>query len=152
MYVIKVRTLGEVAVDLPTGRIAGYRYDIPFDSLGIPYLPLRKLLQEAGCRLPELRMGLAQPDGYFGDFGLLAAAVRLNNDLPQCMPFIRGFFTNEHYLRDKGYRIRSLKAGQTLYATISFDSKDTEQIAESLAGVRQIGITEDGILDGEAYV
>ena len=145
MYTVRIRTLGEITMDLPMERAAGYRFDIPYDSLGIPYLPLRKLLQEAGCRLPDIRIGLAQPDGYFGDFGLLAAAVRLLEDLPQCAPFIRGFFTCERYLPDKGYRVRSLKAGQTLYATVAFDEKDTDQIAEALAGIRQIGITEDGI-------
>ena len=52
MYTVRIRTLGEITMDLPMGRAAGYRFDIPCDSLGIPYLPLRKLLQEAGCRLP----------------------------------------------------------------------------------------------------
>ena len=54
MYTVRIRTLGEITMDLPMGRAAGYRFDIPCDSLGIPYLPLRKLLvngQEMACDL-----------------------------------------------------------------------------------------------------
>ena len=147
-YMVTVKTRGEFAMEIPVEQSAGYRYDVPFNALGIPYLPLRKLLQAEGCTLPEVRMGVALPEEYFG---LQQAAAELLTDIPQCGPFIRAYFTEERFLRDKGYHVRYLKKGLTFFATISFDEKDKKQVREALADVSRIGVREDGI-SGEVEI
>ncbi len=142
MYVLKIKTVGEVSLCRKTSHAVVYRYDVPFDSLEIPYLPMRRILNEMGCCPNGVQIGLAHPDGYQG---LITSAVKLLHDMPNCARFIRSHFTNERFIKEKGYSIRCLKAGLTLFANISFDEEKQDELSNMISSVKRIGVSDDGI-------
>ena len=142
MYVLKIKTIGEISLGNKTDRAVGYRYDVPFDSLEIPYLPMRRILNEAGCCTDGVRIGLAHPDGYEG---LITSAVKLLHDMPNCARFIRSHFTDERFIKEKGYSIRCLKAGLTLFAGITFNEEKQDKLVKMISSVKHIGVVDDGI-------
>lgn len=139
---IEIKLIGQVALDPGFGGSIGYRYDVPFDELDIPYIPIGILLRKEGLLPENVQVGFAYPDGYAG---ILRAARDLRSNLPDARPHIRAYFTNSRTDKTEGYLIRSLKAGQRFYAYIDFPEEMKEQIAASLAGITQIGITDEDI-------
>ena len=85
---------------------------------------MRRILNEAGCCTDGVRIGLAHPDGYEG---LITSAVKLLHDMPNCARFIRSHFTDERFIKEKGYSIRCLKAGLTLFAGITFNEEKQDK-------------------------
>ncbi len=148
MYIIQIRTIGEVSFRDPSDRVIGYRYDIPFDSLHIPFLPMYKILSEAGLDMRGIKVGFARPDGYEG---LVNSAQKLLLDMPGCAPFIRSYFTRDHYVQEEGCHIRSLKAGRILKAGISFADERRAEIEQVLAGITHLGI-KTGSVSGQVQM
>ena len=64
MLAIQVRTIGEVALATQIKLAEGYHYDVPVDGLGIPYLPLRKILDAESWMSDDAMVGFAHPEGY----------------------------------------------------------------------------------------
>ena len=148
MNMIQIKTIGEVALPSTMNSSVGYLYDIPTDDMGIPYLPIKTIFEAGGFSLPEVRLGFAHPDGYMS---LVRNASILKENIPNCLPMIRSCFLNERFLPEKMCNIRSLKAGQVLNAHIFFEEKDREAIADALARITHIGVS-DGTITGEVSV
>ena len=148
MNMIQIKTIGEVALPSTINSSVGYLYDIPTDDLGIPYLPLSTVFETNGYHISEARLGFAHPDGYMS---LVRNASILKENIPNCLPMIRSCFLNERFLPEKMSNIRSLKAGQVLNAHIFFEEKNREAIADALAQITHIGIS-DGAITGEVSV
>lgn len=148
MNMIQIKTIGEVALPSTMNSSVGYLYDVPTDDTGIPYLPLNTIFEANGYSLPEVRLGFAHPDGYMS---LVRNATILKENIPNCVPMIRSYFLNERFLPEKMCNIRSLKAGQVLNAHIFFEEKDREAIADALAQITHIGVS-DGTITGEVSV
>ena len=75
MYTIQITTIGEVALDSNIDSNLGYKYDVPLDAYGVPYIPIYKLIdfkEEVGV---DVKLGF--DDGTFStvnqaDIGFLA--------------------------------------------------------------------------------
>ena len=148
MDIIQIVTKGEVSFPVRMETTAGYRYDIPFDNVSLPLLPLGEAIREQ-VSLPEgTVIGGAHPAGYLG---LVSFAAGMLDTIPNSERFIRDYFTKDRFDRQHGYSIRSLKKGSTFEAQISFPPEAREEVREALQSVARIGISEDGI-SGEVTV
>lgn len=148
MYIIQIKTIGEVALPTTMNSSVGYLYDIPTDDLGIPYLPVSVLYEKLKNQFPNLRLGLAHPDGYMS---FVRNAYILKENIPNCLPMISSYFLNERFIQEKMCNIRSLKAGQTLNSHIFFEEKDEKEIKKALEEIKHIGISY-GKITGEVSV
>ena len=117
MYVIKVTTLGKVAFADGINKSLGYKYDVPFDELDIPYMMLSKIIKTEYTAIDMSRVGVgfAHPDGYIG---LLESADILKKNVSKCSDYIRKYFTEERFVAEKGYNVRYLKSGLVFIANI----------------------------------
>lgn len=149
MKILKIELIGEISLKIPLDRIAGFEYDIPFDPLDIPYLPLRRMLYDEGFDMPPgVNIGFAFPCDYLG---FTQAALRMKQNIPKCEKFIRRHFTKERFFKEKGYSVRSLKSGQVFFAGVFFDESDTEKLKNALAAINHIGFTDD-LITGEVKI
>ena len=150
MVLIQISILGPVAFEHSIHSEVGCRYDVPVDSLGIPYIPSYEILIAAGGLPAGTQIGFAHPDGYMGQ---LRAARTLKNYLPGCSRYISDRFLTRRYDAGKGYSIRALKPGQTYTAWLSCAETDRAQTACALEKITRLGIRapEDGI-SGEVRV
>ncbi len=142
MLILKIQTIGEVAFPTHMKLEEGYRYDIPFDNLMLPYLPIQEMLREEGLIDDDVRIGFAHPDGYRG---LALSAMGLLKRFTGCAAYMRDYFTNVRFLEEEGVRIRSLKAGKCYYAAVRVPADRVEELKERLNGRKHIGISEKGI-------
>mgnify|MGYP007101831816 CR=1 FL=1 len=139
MKMLCIKLTGNVAFENRMKMTEGFRYDIPIDSQGIPFIPVASLLPEEIIK--NIRVGYAFPEGYDG---YLAAAHNLVKMMRGIAPQIRSIFTEERYYPEEGCWIRSLKAGQTFLATVHKET-DSNALAQALQSVRRIGIQKEGI-------
>ena len=139
MRMIQIRLFGNVAFENRMKMTEGFRYDIPVNHLGIPFMPLAALLpaEIAG----DISLGYAFPEGYDG---LVDAADHMMQIMPDIAPQIRSVFTGERYYPDEGYWVRYLKAGQTFYAMV-YGEADLKALSGALQTVERIGIQREGI-------
>ena len=100
MYTLIINTIGEVALNSDINSTLGYRYDVPLDSFGIPYIPLYEVLDAYKILGKETKMGFAFLEGYPG---VLNAASKLNKILPDSISYLRKEYTNERFIEDKQY-------------------------------------------------
>ena len=150
MLLIQISILGLVAFEHSIHSEVGCRYDVPVDSLGIPYIPSYEILIAAGGLPTGTQIGFAHPDGYLGQ---MRSARTLKNHLPGCSRYISDRFLTRRYDAGKGYSIRALKPGQTYTAWLSCAETDRAQAACALEKITRLGIRapEDGI-SGEVRV
>ena len=148
MISIQMKTIGDVSFESSLKTTEGYRYDIPCDKFGIPCIPIGRILSDHGIDLNDLTVGFAHPDGYMR---LSVEAGKILKEAPEALSFIRGYFTNSRFLKNEGYNIRSLKAGQTFFASLSFSSEGSDrskkegELRTALPGIRHIGVVTEGI-------
>ena len=148
MISIQMKTIGDVSFESSVKTTEGYRYDIPCDKFGIPCIPLGSILSDHGIDLDDLTVGFAHPDGYMR---LSVEAGKILSQAPEALSFIRGYFTNSRFLEKEGYSVRSLRAGQTFVASLSFPAGDSEQdkkenaLRTALSGLHRIGVITEGI-------
>lgn len=142
MPFLEITTVGEVAFsnDMKLGE--GYRYDIPFDNLMLPYIPIADILREQGLITEDVKVGFAHPDGYRG-ISLMANELLMKR--PDLGLYIKRYFTNERVIEGEGERIRSIQAGQRFCATMLFPAEQTEELKQKINGRKRIGITSEGI-------
>ncbi|MBP5655224.1 MAG: hypothetical protein J6X33_06880 [Clostridiales bacterium] len=148
MYTVIIKTIGEVSFPQGINSSVGYRYDVPLGRLGIPLIPLEHILSEDEELPSGIRVGFAHPDGYLG---LVKSANSLCGIIPNGASYVRNFFTNERFIPDKRYSVRSIKPGLTFTANIFFDEKDKDLIKKKLSSITHIGVCDDGIT-GEVKV
>lgn len=138
---------GHVTFENRFNRSAGYRYDIPTDELGIPYLPCELFLPDKIKELPSVQIGRARPAGYLG---MIQEAQKFTEHVQRGKEYIRSCFTEDLLDRKEGYRVRYLKEGQVFSAPVTYASlSDLAALKEILGGITQIGETGGGIT-GEA--
>ena len=142
MYTLIINTIGEVALNSDINSTLGYRYDVPLDSFGIPYIPLYEVLDAYKILGKETKMGFAFLEGYPG---VLNAASKLNKILPDSISYLRKEYTNERFIEDKQYNIRTIKPGLSFVSFIQLDKNDYKRIANAILGIRSIGIKAHGI-------
>ena len=148
MYTVVIKTCGEVSFPVNINSSVGYKYDVPMGRLGIPFLPLQKILSEDPDFPSGVSVGFAHPDGYLG---LVKSANSLSEIIPNSASYIRDYFTCERFIASKRYSIRSIKAGTVFTANIFFDEKDKDKIKECFKKITHIGVADDGIT-GEVTV
>lgn len=145
MLAIQVRTIGEVALATQIKLAEGYHYDVPVDGLGIPYLPLRKILDAESWMSDDAMVGFAHPEGYLG---MSRDAHALKHLYPSAPSLVRSLFTNERYFEQKGYRVRSLKRGLVFHAIVRFEDDQVAEVARRLKDITRLGVSE-GDVTGE---
>lgn len=142
MKILDIELIGEVSLEDGFRRNAGYRYDVPFDERNLPYLPIGRILRRRGGLPKNVVLGNAYPDGYAGIIRALSLLMKeyssTAGEIPDC-------FTNSRYLPEKGYSIRSLKAGYHYCAELRCPQESVRQMEALLNGVTGIGICEEGI-------
>ncbi|MBR0043816.1 MAG: hypothetical protein IJP56_03160 [Synergistaceae bacterium] len=142
MDIIKIVTKGEISFPAMQETTAGYRYDIPFDNVSLPSLPISEAIREQ-VSLPEgTIIGRAHPAGYLG---LIGYASKMLNIIPNCEHFIRAYYTKDRFDHQRGYSIRSVKRGNVFEARISFPKEAGEVIQKALQKITHIGISITGI-------
>ncbi len=143
MIILHIYLKGNVTLRNKFRSAVGYRFDIPTDELGIPYLPLGQIIAGRLKEISAVRIGYARPVGYLG---MLREAHAFVNAVPGGREWIRSCFTEDHYVPDKGYRMRSLKSGQVFEAPIEFEeTADTNAAGNILAGITRIGEKRENV-------
>lgn len=141
---IRIELLGEVAFESHIKLEEGYRYDVPVDELGIPYVPLVELMGGKGpIELPAgMALGMARPDGYAG---LVREATELARRVPNAASWIRALFTSDHIDPDSGRRIRTLKADQVFVAPLYVPEEHLREAASIIESLTRAGVVAEGI-------
>lgn len=142
MLYLKIQTIGEVAFPSHMKLEEGYRYDIPFDNLMLPYIPIEAILRHARLIDEDVRIGFAHPDGYRG---LSLSAIELLERSPDCVAFIKSYFVKDRFLKEEGVRIRSLRSGMSYFAAVHAPGDRVEALKQKLNGRKHIGITTEDI-------
>ena len=138
-YEVSIKTIGEVAFDQKMNSAIGYRYDVSFDYLDIPFIPLGRILKSAGINTDEMKIGFANPVGYSG---LIRSAYKLTEYDRSFRKLIREYYTNEHFFDEEGFIIRSLKAGLDFSAVIEYEGDDPDKLMDTLCQITRIGVTD----------
>lgn len=142
MYYLEMKTIGEVAFSTGMKLEEGYRYDIPFDNLMLPYIPLASFFEQENLGDRGVKIGLAHPQGYRG---LSMYANELLKNRPDLSGFMKRYFTMDRFYAEEGIRIRSIKSGMRFAAILTIPEGMEEEIGRKLSGRRQIGITAQSI-------
>ena len=142
MFIVRIKLLGNVSFASHATEIRGYKSNVPRDWLGIPYIPTQEILDGQTLPFPDVKMGQAHPDGYFG---LMQAACRLQNVVKDSALYVSSFFTEEHFDKKNFSRSCSLKAGQVFCAAVSFPKENFPRMEEFFRNIKHIGIKADDI-------
>ena len=142
MYTIKIKTIGEVALNSDIDTNLGYRYDVPLDAYGVPYIPLYKLVDFQKEYDIDCKLGFAYPDGYPG---IINTAGYLQKVISDSVRYIRESYTTERFIEDKQYSIRTINPGLVFEGNVDFDKKYFKEVKEALSKVKRIGIIDDDI-------
>ena len=139
MAEIRIRLIGNVAFENDMKLSEGFRCDIPVDQMGIPRVPIARLLPASVVR--GRHVGFAFPEGYLGIARQAERLVRLRRDV---VPLITACFTEKRRFPGTGEWMRCLKAGQDFYAAVEV-GEDRDAFERALQSVRQIGLCMEGV-------
>ncbi len=142
MLYLEIKTIGEVAFSNDMFLEEGYRYDIPFDNLMLPYIPIAQILRREGLIGENVKIGFAHPNGYRG---LCMMASELLQASPNLAGFIKAYFTKDRTLAHEQGRIRSLQAGMHFYAVIGMPEESIPEVKRQVEGLRRIGVITEEI-------
>lgn len=142
MPYLMITTIGEVAFENQIKLTEGYRYDITFDNLMLPYIPIAGILREKGLITEDVKVGFAHPEGYAG---LCLMARELLKSHSNAGAYIKQQFTNDRAESEGGMRIRSIKAGKRFISHMLIPPDLLGKLDEQIAGIKRIGITAEGI-------
>lgn len=137
MLGILIKTIGEVSLDSRVGLNSQYRYDVPVDELGFPYLPIHQILVEKGLPDMDICFGFAHPQGYLG---MIREANKVESQFPNDREFVRDLYINERFYVENDCYVRSLKENQVLFAPLYGRREDMNALQSFLAGIDHIGI------------
>ena len=85
MPYLMITTKGEVAFENHIKLEEGYRYDITFDNLMLPYIPIADILREKGLITGDVKVGFAHPDGYFGLCFMTGQLIKSRPNIAACI-------------------------------------------------------------------
>ena len=139
MTEFRIRLIGNVAFENDIKLSEGFRYDIPVDQMGIPHIPLARLLPSSF--ILGRQVSFAFPEGYPDCVRQAEKLVQRWHDI---VPLITACFTDRKLLPETGEWVRYLRAGQDFYASVE-TGEDNENLKRALQTVRQIGIRMEGI-------
>ena len=139
MTEIRIRLIGNVTFENDMKLSEGFRYDVPVDQMGIPYMPIAKLLPASIVR--GQHVGFAFPEGYLGFVQQAEKLVRIRRDI---VPLVSACFTDEQQLPTTGEWVRYLRAGQEFYAWVEV-GEDRDAFELALQSVKHIGIRMENI-------
>ena len=139
MAEIRIRLIGNVAFENDMKLSEGFRYDIPVDRIGIPRIPIARLLPASV--IEGRHVGFALPEGYLGLAAQAEKLARLRSDI---VPLITACFTDKKRLPRTGEWMRYLRAGQDFYAAVEA-VEDRDAFERALQSVRHIGICMEDI-------
>ena len=142
MPYLMITTKGEVAFENHIKLEEGYRYDITFDNLMLPYIPIADILREKGLITGDVKVGFAHPDGYFGLCFMTGQLIKSRPNIAAC---IKQQFTNDRPDKESGMRIRSIKAGIRFISHVLVPSDLREELGKRISGLNRIGVTAEGI-------
>ena len=142
MSYIVITTIGDIAFENYMKLEEGYQYDIPFDNLMLPYIPIADILRKEGLITGDVKVGFAHPVGYRG---LCLMSEKLLKNHSGVAPFIKLQFTNDRTEKENGMRIRSIKAGKRFFAAVMIPPNLQEDFEKKITGRKRIGITAEGI-------
>ena len=137
-----ITTIGDIAFENHMKLEEGYQYDIPFDNLMLPYIPIADILRKDGLITEDVKVGFAHPVGYRG---LCLMSEKLLKNHSGVAPFIKLQFTNDRTEKKNGMRIRSIKAGKRFFAAVMIPPNLQEDFEKKITGRKRIGITAEGI-------
>ena len=137
-----ITTIGEVAFSNTMKLSEGYRYDVPFDNLMLPYMPIAGILRNKGLIDGNTQIGFAHPEGYRGYVYFARELLKNRNAFGS---YIKKYFTIVHLEKADGSRIRSLRSGMTFRAAVHVPESKTEELKNKLSGRIRIGITTEEI-------
>ncbi|MBQ9009816.1 MAG: hypothetical protein IJ088_10875 [Clostridia bacterium] len=140
MAEIRIRLIGNVAFENDMKLSEGFRCDVPVDQMGVPYIPIARLLPASV--LKGRHVGFAFPEGYLGFVRQVESLARARQDM---IPLISDYFTDEKMLPGTGEWIRYLRAGQDFYASVKVGEADREAFERALESVKHIGIRRKDI-------
>ena len=136
---IRIRLIGNVAFENDMKLSEGFRYDIPMDQMGIPRIPISRLLPASV--VCGRRVSFAFPEGYLVFVQQAEKLVQIRRDI---VPLISTCFTDKIRLPETGEWVRCLKAGQDFYASVE-GSENRDALRRALQSVKHIGIRMEGI-------
>ena len=138
--VLYFKTLGRVCPGIVSEVNTNLCYDIPFDSLGFPILPLYKLLSS----LPGFPEGIRIGFGKLPDYeGLTWAAAGISRNEQLFPKFVLGRFTE---ILDRGTeKYRVLRAGQIFRCRIEAPEELRSRVDKWLAGISHFGIQNEDV-------
>lgn len=141
MLILRLETLDRVCLGIDCNEHDNLKYDVTCDVLGLPYLPMYRLLGER-MEFPEgLRLGLGRPEYYEG----LIAGLRMLNNYEGISPqLVLDCFT-EICKTARGELCRVLKKGQAFFATVHLDEDRLQDFRAALAGITTLGYTDENI-------
>lgn len=142
MFFLKITTIGEVAFSSHMKLEEGYRYDIPFDDLMLPILPIKELLLKEGLIEDSDLIWLAHPDGYRG---IIANAIELMQKSRTFAGHIKGCFTKDRFREKEGARVRSIRDGMCFFASVHVPLERFMELKRRLDGRHHIGIRTEEI-------
>ena len=145
---IKITSIGLITLDIPEEKSAGYGYDIPFDQMNIPMLPLGRLLKEKYDISDRIQISYARPACYEG---LIKAFFDQGMTSSLYKNHIRDYFTSSFYDHKQKFYVRSLKKNMVLYAYIDGDENELTRLLPILESVDHIG-AEVGPVTGEVKI
>ncbi len=120
-----ITTIGEVAFSNTMKLSEGYRYDVPFDNLMLPYMPIAGILRNKGLIDGNTQIGFAHPEGYRGYVYFARELLKNRNAFGS---YIKKYFTIVHLNKEDGSRIRSLRSGMTFRAAVHVPESKTEEL------------------------
>ena len=139
---LMITTIGEVAFENPIKLEEGYRYDITFDNLMLPYIPIADFLRKEGLITEEVKVGFAHPDGYPG---LCLLARQLIKSRSNIAAFIKQQFTNDREEKAGSKRIRSIKPGKRFLASMLIPPDRQDELNRRITGRQRIGVSAEGL-------
>lgn len=148
MFLIEIKTIGEVSFDKQNRNPHGFKYDVPFDNFGLPSIPLFEEINNKYPLPDGVKISFATNEGYPGLMTMLGLLVE---NVRGVTPFIRNNYTNTRFYPEKGYKTRSIKAGLVFVAYIQFPEEEKENIRNILNSITQIGVC-DGEITGRVSV
>ncbi len=141
MLVLQLETMDRVCLGIGGGSNGQLKYDVPCDAMGLPYLPLYKLLRDRVDYPAGLRLGLGRPEFYEGLLAGMRMLLRYEAVSPQ---LVLDSFT-ELCADARGETCRVLKKGLRFFARLDLDGEKLDSFCDALQSVTTLGYTDESI-------
>ena len=140
MLVLRLETLDRVCLGIESGN-GQLKYDVPCDAMGLPYLPLYKLLRARVDYPAGLRLGMGRPEFYEG----LLTGMRMLLRYEAVSPLLVLDCFTDLCATAKGEMCRVLKKGLRFFARLDLDGEKLDSFRQNLEAVTTLGYTDENI-------